>query len=228
MSKKRIALLMAVVMVLGVAVGSTMAWLTDKTGDVTNTFTVGDINIKLQEHKVNTDGKTIGTTDADLIPTETQNGNAYHFVPGDTLQKDPFVTVEAKSEKCYVFIKVSETNNIELTKDNTTEKAIKYDIADGWTEYPANSGYYYQIVDQSDKTTDSNPMYILKDNKVTVSSFIEKSHVELMGEGKNQKPVLTFTAAAVQYDNLVADNESAEARLAAAWENLPAEFKPTP
>ena len=47
--KKKIALLMACVMAFGIAVGGTLAWLTDTTGEVKNTFTDSDINITLTE-----------------------------------------------------------------------------------------------------------------------------------------------------------------------------------
>ena len=82
MKKKTVALLLACVMALGVAIGGTMAWLVDSTGEVKNTFTVGDINIDLTETD---DGIGIDTT-------TTDNANDYHFVPGDTLSKDPKVT----------------------------------------------------------------------------------------------------------------------------------------
>ena len=52
MKKKTIALLMVVVMLFGVTVGGTIAWLTASTSKVENTFTVGNINIQLDETNV--------------------------------------------------------------------------------------------------------------------------------------------------------------------------------
>ena len=46
---KALALVLAVVLLVGAAIGGTVAWLTDKTGDVVNTFTVGNIDIELAE-----------------------------------------------------------------------------------------------------------------------------------------------------------------------------------
>ena len=89
--KKKIAIsIVAVALVLCCAIGGTLAWLTDKTGPVTNTFTVGDINIDLAE------------TTSD-----------YKMVPGNTIAKDPKVTGEAGSEACWLFVKVTKSGNFD-------------------------------------------------------------------------------------------------------------------
>ena len=49
MKKKGWLSVVALVLVLCCAVGGTLAWLTDTTDPVTNTFTVGDIDIDLTE-----------------------------------------------------------------------------------------------------------------------------------------------------------------------------------
>lgn len=86
--KKKIAIsIVAVALVLCCAIGGTLAWLTDKTGPVTNTFTVGDINI-------------------DLAETTT----VYKVIPGSDIAKDPKVTVKAGSEACWLFVEITEEN----------------------------------------------------------------------------------------------------------------------
>ena len=78
-AKKRvIAVLIAVVLIVGAVAGSTLAWFTDYTDPVVNTFTVGDIDIGLVE-----------TT-----------GEEYKMVPGHYVDKNPVVTVVKYSEKC--------------------------------------------------------------------------------------------------------------------------------
>ena len=49
MKKKSLALVLALAMIVVCVVGGTLAWLTDKTAPVTNTFTYGDIGIELTE-----------------------------------------------------------------------------------------------------------------------------------------------------------------------------------
>ena len=49
MKKKTLALVLALTLLVAGVVGGTLAWLTDQTAEVKNTFTVGDINIGLTE-----------------------------------------------------------------------------------------------------------------------------------------------------------------------------------
>lgn len=88
MKKKSLALLLAIALVVVGAVAGTVAWLTDKTPSVTNTFTTSDINIELKETK-----------------------NNFQMIPGWNIEKDPKVTVKAGSEACYLFVKLEKSEN---------------------------------------------------------------------------------------------------------------------
>jgi len=180
MNKKTVALLMACVLLVGAAIGGTMAWLVDSTGEVTNTFTVGDINITLTE-----------------TGTDANGEKNYPFVPGDTLSKDPKVTVLKDSEPCWLFVKVVENNNITVTGKNSageevSEKALKYSIADGWTQYN-NTEYWYRTVDSKVTEESGLSFDVLTNNVVNVSTFITKDSAL-----ETAQPTITFTAAAVQ------------------------------
>ena len=114
------ALLMSLCAVLLVAASvlGTMAYLTDSK-DVKNTFTVGNVAIKLDEAKVNTDGKAIdkkGNVVTDLAKAERVAGNSYKLLPGHTYVKDPTVTVLTPSVASYVRMKVTFNNATELIK----------------------------------------------------------------------------------------------------------------
>lgn len=95
MKKKMMALVLCVALVAVAAVGATMAYFTDKTQEVKNTFTVGNVDITLDEATVDELG--VKTSDA-----RTTTGNEYKLIPGHTYTKDPTVTVKQGSEKCYV------------------------------------------------------------------------------------------------------------------------------
>ena len=90
MKKKIVALVLVCVLVFGIAVGGTLAWLVTKTNPVVNTFTVGDINIKLEE-----------TT------------NDFKMVPGVDISKDPEITVKGNSEACWLFVEIDESTNVD-------------------------------------------------------------------------------------------------------------------
>ena len=83
MKKKTVALLLALTLVVGVVAGGTIAWLVDKTGTVTNTFTVGDVNVELTETGINNDGE-----------------KNFQLIPGTSYEKDPEVTIKANSVAC--------------------------------------------------------------------------------------------------------------------------------
>lgn len=102
MKKRTVALVLAIVLVFAVAVGGTVAYLTS-TANVKNTFTVGSVNIKLDEAKVTPDGKAV-------TPAERVTANDYKLMPGHAYTKDPTVTVLKGSEESYVRMKVTFNN----------------------------------------------------------------------------------------------------------------------
>ena len=102
---RRILLLLAcAVLLVSLSVGATLAYLTS-TADVENTFTVGKVEIELDEAQVDKEtGKAIEGAE------RTKTGNTeVRMVPGRLIDKDPTVTVLAGSEDCYVRVKVTVT-----------------------------------------------------------------------------------------------------------------------
>ena len=171
MKKKHIALLLACVMLMGVAIGGTMAWLTDKSDQVTNIFTMSDITITL---------------------SETKGGDAKEFkmVPGHTIEKDPKVAVSDDSEDCWLFVKVMESTTPDL------DAYISYAVAEGWEEVEVDAQddvkVYGRIVNKTDATKEFS---ILSGDKVTVLGSVTKEMMEAIA---TTQPTLTFEAAAVQ------------------------------
>lgn len=159
MKKKTLALVLALTLLVAGVVGGTLAWLTDRTAEVKNTFTVGDINIGLTET----------TTD-------------YKMVPGNTIAKDPTVTVKANSEACWLFVKVTESENLDTF--------ITYAIAEGWTEL--QDGVYYREVPASNA---DQTFSVLAGNTVTVNDTVTK---EMLTAKDFANPTLTFQAYAIQ------------------------------
>ncbi len=118
-SSKVLALTLALVLVVGGVVGGTLAWLTDSTAEVKNTFTTSDVDIELAE-----------TT-----------GTQYKMVPGYTIAKDPTVTVKAVSEKAYLFVKVEKSANFDTY--------MTYAMDESWTALENVDGVYYQVVEDA-------------------------------------------------------------------------------
>ena len=184
-SSRAFIALLALVLVIGCVAGGTVAWLVAKTEPVVNTFTYGNINITLAE-----------TT-----------GTSYKIIPGTDITKNPKVTVKGGSEACWLFVKVEEVGAI----STITTDPVHYAIDTGWAQLKDKdgkdvSGVYYRLVDAVDNDTAFN---VLKDNKIIVSGELTK---ETINGYAVQQPTLTFTAYAVQKEN-IADAKT-------AWEKV--------
>ena len=141
MKKKRTLLLLAVALIIVGVVGGTLAWLTDKTEPVVNTFSPSDINITLTESE-----------DLDL-----------KMIPGYTMTKDPKVTVKADSEASYLFVKLDKSANFDTF--------MTYTMADEWIQLTGVTGVdnvWYRIVDASD--TDQE-FTVLLNNEVKLKTL---------------------------------------------------------
>lgn len=125
--QKMLIMVAALTLVLGVAIGGTIAYLVATTEAVTNTFTVGNIQIDLDE-----------TT-----------GESYKIIPGEAINKDPFATVKSGSEKCYLFVAV--TNNLVIggkTVGTPNIDPTKWQVV----ETSGNKTLYVSIVSKDGET----------------------------------------------------------------------------
>lgn len=218
MKKKVLIPLLALLLVIGCAVGGTLAWLLDKTAPVKNEFTTSNINIELKETK-----------------------EKFQMIPGWTIDKDPTVTVKANSEDCWLFIKVEE--GFSATSDGGTFTAhnfgdfIVYAIGGDWTKGDGTNipdNVYYRKVTKS--TTDQSFGILVADSDKddmgqtsTVSGATDESVIiswaanqvgvrpsvtkEMMEALNGCNPTLTFTAYAAQ----LYKTNSTEFTAAEAW-----------
>ena len=170
---RRIALTVCLMLVvIAASVSGTIAWLTDSTEAIVNTFTYGNIDISLAESKG--------------ILNDTTGKREFKIVPGVDIPKDPTVTVTGGSEDCWLFVKVDKTGDFISGK-------VTYAIADDWTQgngidIPAD--VYYRAVEAS---AENQSFGVLKDNKIKVSDGLTKEDLKEI-----TNPTLTFTAYAVQ------------------------------
>lgn len=202
-ARKPVALVLALVLVLGIAIGGTIAWLTDTTDDVVNTFTTSNVDIELTETKKD-----------------------FQMVPGCTIEKDPIVTVQKGSEDAWVFIEVKEEGG-NVTVDGKTYSFtdfITYAIDKNWTKLEGVTGVnnvYYAKYDNRDDVDISIKVLGYNDNegnfvnnKVLVEDTVTKEMMDALTE--ETYPKLTFTAYACQY---MKDNTTPFTP-AEAWDNV--------
>lgn len=108
MNKKKILILAASTLTAAaIAVGGTLAYFTSIV-KATNTFTVGNVSISMDESKVVQSGiDYVAATN----PTTRVTENTYdNIMPASELLKDPKITVKAGSQDCYVGMKVVVSN----------------------------------------------------------------------------------------------------------------------
>ena len=182
---RRVALTISMMLLVAIlSVGATIAWLTDKTDPITNTFTVGDIEITLTEENPSADKR-----------------DKIQIVPGTNITKDPKVTVEHPSEACYLFVMVKEENWPDKAK-------VGYSIDTAvWTELevkdlPENTKLYWCDVAKTTAPVEKN---IIANKTVTVANTLNEEDMEKI---EDAAPSLAFKAFAVQKDN-VADATTA-------------------
>lgn len=162
--KKTLIAVVSTVLICCCVFGGTLAWLMDSTQTITNTFTIGKVDIELAE-------------------TATE----FKLVPGNTIAKDPKVTVKANSEDCYVFVKVTPSENL--------SNFVTYAKAEGWNELETGVWYREVATSNSDAT-----FSVLAGDSVTVIEGVTQA--QLNEVATTNQPTLAFTAYAVQQDNI--------------------------
>ena len=215
-SVKLVALVLVLALLMGGAIGGTLAWLFTNTEPVVNTFTVGNIELELKE--------TFNTKSENSESNDRWVGK---MVPGGKLAKDPYVKVSADSEDCWVFVEVIEEGAatvgndtygfdhfIEYTVDTTkweevgtTEKGVVYGYKEAIDTDDEKGKELYLLVGEGEGA--------LKNGFVSVKSTVTKEMMTAVASGT--APKLTFTAFAIQSKNLVDSDKKPVTDAETAW-----------
>lgn len=190
MKKRTVALLLALVLCAGCAVGGTVAWLMDTTETVVNTFTTSDITITLTE----------------------ATGTEYKMVPGATFTKDPKVTVAATSEDCWLFVKLEKSATTYTVNgvNKGFDDFLSYEIDNNWTALSGEPGVYY-----INNPTKNTAISVIAGDKMTVKNTVTK---EMMAAVDSHYPTLSVTAYAIQSAHLTDSNADSIVDAKDAWE----------
>ena len=184
---KPLLIVVAMILVCIMSVFATLAYLTDDTEVVKNTFTVGNIEIDLDEADVTIygeyeykmeNGEVVEDQDGNPVKADRVFENDYKLVPNRQYVKDPSITVKALSEDCYLRAFITVTKYDALTKlgytaDVNTEtnflKKFKVALGEEWTAYAckydaANDAFvfevrYNKVVEYNDKADQFIPVF---------------------------------------------------------------------
>lgn len=129
MSKRKILLLaLSLCMVAILAVGGTLAYFTD-TDNATNVFTVGYVDIELEENF-----------------TQEEGGTKLHPGKQNAVKKEVYITLDENSEDSYVWYEYLIPTVLDSTDGSTGTNNIVHVNAYGftWDKYRENSAYWYE------------------------------------------------------------------------------------
>ena len=205
-TSKALLLVLCAVLLVTASVMGTMAYLTS-TDTVENTFTVGKVKITMDEADVNEYGEKLNS-DGELWQqgedyADRVKGNEYKLIPSHKYVKDPVIFVHAKSEPCYLFVKLD--NKIEAYEAATNTIAAQMGAND-WNYIEEDAVWVYKdIVDTSDMTVDQ-PINLFK-------TFTIADNAQSIAGWDNISPadtIVTVNAYAIQADGF--------ANAEAAWD----------
>lgn len=186
---KALLLTLCAVLLVAASVLGTMAYLTS-TDKVENTFTVGNVQITLDEAKVNPDGTLV--EGADRV-----KANEYKLMPGHKYTKDPTVHVAAGSENSYIFVKVENgISAFEAESGPDYETIAKQMETLGWAKLTTSDGseVYYKPYDTSKTESASTELIVFNNFKIAGDANTKN------GWGDITAAKVTVTAYAVQMD----------------------------
>lgn len=200
---KVLLLIVSAVLLIAASVVGTLAYLTSE-AEVTNTFTVGDVQIKLDEAIVDKNGNPTGG--------RTDQGNDYHLIPGQTYTKDPTVTVLANSENSYVRMLVT-LNNYEDLKtifgddflpqnyvtdwDDKTWVPVLTPVIDTAKDTITYEFRYNGIVPMADKDTELEALF----TTFTLPGTVDNDDLKLLSDPKFEIKVVAHAIQSATFDN---------------------------
>lgn len=211
--KSLVTMIASLSLVAVVGVGATLAFLSDTTGTLVNSFSTttgytGDEQaVQIQETKLNADG-TYG--DKTSYGKDGFTGNAYtNLLPGDVVTKDPNVVLGEDTIDSYVFIKLEGADELVAVDRDGDSKAdfsisgfnskwVKIDDTEGL------DGYYVY------KAADGEDAYKVIGNTKTDDLFTTVTYnTYVTADTDAELPTISLTAYAVQYKNVSLDEAKA-------------------
>lgn len=225
MKKKTLMTILCVCLIITASVMATLAFLTDR-DSVLNTFTVGDVQIELDETKVDENGVPVPGAD------RTEDGNNYHLIPGQTYVKDPVVTVNANSEESYVrmlvtFNKMAELDAIfaptgaDLTSIFNGYDANKWKFKGKTEDAAANMiTYEFRYFEPVKKTNQDVELDALFDSITVPGSLTKEQLATLKADPTTNMPGFQISIEGHAIQKATFDNEDAAwAAFQEQWKN---------
>lgn len=191
---------LAALLLVVVAVGGTVAWLTDRSEQITNTFTTAGIDIELKETN-----KPDGTVVEDGVSDWSAQ-----LIPGEKYAKNPVVSVLKETDvDIWLFVKYDENNINPEGKAALSYTSTLSETDSGWTQGTGKgdggnglpTDVWYRTVEANTIATATKGTccdlevlhwHLLKDDMVSIVDEITKDQI---ADGSG---TMTWTAYAIQ------------------------------
>ena len=177
-------------LVLALGVNATYAYLTDSAG-VENTFTVGKVEITLDESKTDAYGVVDGAATAPVT------SNSYMIIPGHKYVKDPVVHLQEGSESSYLFVKVANgLTGIEAPAGEDGYAPIAEQIGkNGWKALNGEEGVYWRLAPKNESATDDVDYAVFEELRIAGAATAD-------GIAGYAGKTIEVTAYAIQADGM--------------------------
>ena len=190
---------------------TTLAFLTDETGSVLNTFALGDVVITLDETELDEFGEPTGN--------RTYIGNQYKLVPGTSYVKDPTIHVDPNSVNSLLFVAIENTAN---SADPAYPNAVTYEMEDVSGELTVDGETAsWKVFKQEGDTT----IYYLEKPVLPGSDVLIFNGFKFAPEISDMQPYVdsyvAITAYALQADGFFLDGDGQLQDPEAAWMAFP-------
>lgn len=168
-TRKVLLAVLCVAAIVTASVFATLAYFTD-TQTVTNTFTVGNVSITMDEAKVTEYGEEIPGADRVME-------NSYKLIPGQTYVKDPTIHVARGSEACWLFVKVE--NGLAPVESTIAAQLARI----GWVPVAGETNVYVYPVYATagdypvfgsftvDENADADALNAVKDASIVITAY---------------------------------------------------------
>lgn len=237
MNKKKLGTTLASLALVGaIGVGATLAYLSDRTGTITNTFTLGNnIDIQITEENLGTDKEDNPRIIADAT-TDSKSQNYIDLTPGVAQTKDPRVELINNSNACYVYIELTGLQAfLNENIDGTTGGDFVVRYNSGTTDTPVYTeglNPIWKKISNEPDTIDGTYVLKVSDNEFAANAILEgnqsspaifdqimvKANTGTYTKTNLSNLNITVRAVAIQSDN-VSNTDANDEALAILAEN---------
>ena len=198
--KKMVTTLGSLALVGAIGVGATLAYFSDKTGQINNTFTLSD------KVKVVLDEQEYGNEEANRV-LENHYDNV---VQGVKYGKDPTVTLGNTDLKQYAFIALDESNDMEIVDLQTDNWDLIETVGDVKVYVYMNNGDYIVTANNDVKTVEEEQAgdYEAGIQLTPLFTQVKLKDNVLAEESKKELDGIKLAAAAIQAEGIENDGDT--------------------